>query len=246
VIPGSPATAPLRRLLTELADSGSTGALHVEGVPGGTFYLVSGRIAHAESPASPTVGDRLVGSGRLHAQTWQDAYDAGYADRTVGRRLVTAGHLVQGELVCRVLAAICDATHEIMSSDHASVRFVPEERHWLGLVTQIELTALSRETVRRRMLAPPAGEPATVEMPVPSAVEPSSRPISLSGETAGTVPAMVLRDGPWAGRPDAVRRTPANAAPAQREARTTAAPNSGPSVDYATLKRIRRALTAID
>jgi hypothetical protein len=261
VIPGSPATAPLRRLLTELADSGSTGALHVDGTPGGTFYLVSGRITHAESPACPNVGERLVGSGRLHAQTWQDAFDAGYADRTVGRRLVVGGHLVQGELVCRVLATICDATHEILRSDHAQVRFVPEERHWLGLITQIELTALSRETVRRRLLAPPAAaEPARAAVPEPvveeaatveaPSVEPpaeatASRPITLSGEPAVPVPSTVLRDGPWAGRPDAARRTPPNAAPAQREGRAAAAPNSRAAVDYATLKRIRRALTSI-
>jgi hypothetical protein len=82
-----------------------------------------------------------------------------------------------------------------------------------------------------------------VDTPAPPVAEPSSRPISLSGEPSATVPSTVLRDGPWAGRPDAARRAPANAAPAQREGRAAGATNSGPAVDYATLKRIRRALT---
>ena len=44
VIPGPPATASLRLLLTELGESGRTGALHIGGTPGGVLYLISGRI----------------------------------------------------------------------------------------------------------------------------------------------------------------------------------------------------------
>jgi hypothetical protein len=73
LIPGSPATAPLRRLLTELSESGRTGALHVGGTPGGALFLVAGRITYAESPACPGLGDRLVGSGRMSAGAWRAA-----------------------------------------------------------------------------------------------------------------------------------------------------------------------------
>jgi hypothetical protein len=186
VIPGSPATEPLRHLLTDLAESGSTGAMHIGGTPGGTLYLVAGRITHAESPSCPGVGERLVSSGRLSAATWQAAYDAGLAERRVGQVLVRAGHLVQGELVCRVLATICDATHAILQSENAPVHFVAGERHWLGLVTQIELTALSRETARRRLLA----------TPIAAATAAATVPADGCGANDGR-PA----DGPRAGRP---------------------------------------------
>jgi hypothetical protein len=58
VIPGSPATATLRRRLTELGETGRTGALHIGGRPGGVLYLVGGRITDAETPACPGLGDR--------------------------------------------------------------------------------------------------------------------------------------------------------------------------------------------
>jgi hypothetical protein len=265
VIPGSPATAPLRQMLTALAEAGSTGALHVDGSPGGTWYLVSGRITHASSPACPDVGERLVGSGRLAAQTWQDAYDTGYADRTVGQELVRGGHLVQGELVCRVLATICDATHAILQSDDAPVRFVPGERHWLGQVTQIELTALSRETARRRLLVGvPVETPLTLQDLKPERVQPA-QPGPRAGAQPGAQPGLAVPvpaqgradtrpDGPWAGRGRTGNAGPAtvDAVPGRRgDVRTG---NAGPQPDggnsrfvhdYATLKRIRRALTSI-
>jgi hypothetical protein len=88
VIPGSPATASLRHLLTELGESGRTGALHIDGSPGG-------------------------------------------------------------------VAAICDATHALLGSDEAApVRFVPGERHWLGAVTEVELSALGHQTAQRMLTGP--------------------------------------------------------------------------------------------
>jgi hypothetical protein len=154
VIPGSPATASLRHLLTELGESGRTGALHIGGTPGGVLYLVAGRIAYAETPARPGVGERLVGSGRLPAAVWQATCDAGRGAHAVGRLLVRDGHLGQNELACRVVAAICDATHALLQSDEAPVHFVPGERHWLGVVTQVELGALGHETARRMLTVP--------------------------------------------------------------------------------------------
>jgi hypothetical protein len=161
VIPGSPATAALRRLLAELGESGRTGALHIGGRPGGVLYLISGRIAYAETPACPGIGERLVGSGRLPAAAWQAAYQAGRGTHAVGRVLVRDGHLGQNELACRVIAAISDATLAVLTSDdEAPVGFVPGERHWLGVVTQVELGALGHETARRMLavpVAPPGG-----------------------------------------------------------------------------------------
>lgn len=170
MIPGSPATAAVRHLLTELAGGRHTGALHVDGNPGGTFYLAAGRITYAGSPACPGIGTRLVASGRLAEPTWRAAYRAGYAECRVGAVLVHEGHLAQGELVCRVLAGICDATQAILQGSATRFRFATGERHWLGQVTQLELTALARETARRLELdaarPAPAPTPAANELPM--------------------------------------------------------------------------------
>ena len=154
MIPGSPATASLRRLLAELAECGRTGAQHIGGPPGGALYLVAGRITYAESPARPGIGDRLVTSGRLPAAAWRRAYADGAAGRRVGRLLVARGLLGRNELACRVVAAICDATHALLQSDDAPVRFAPGERHTFGVITQVPLGALVHETARRLRAVP--------------------------------------------------------------------------------------------
>ncbi|GAB2592734.1 hypothetical protein Aab01nite_37200 [Paractinoplanes abujensis] len=138
MIPGSPATAGLRRLLTELGESARTGALHIDGHPGGVLYLVSGRIAYAETPACPGIGDRLVASGRIPAAVWRRALAEGRGAHRVGRLLLRDGLIGQNELALRLAAAIADATHELLRSAEARVRFVPGERHWLGPVAGLE------------------------------------------------------------------------------------------------------------
>ena len=144
----------LRHLLDALGSSGQTGALHVDGTPGGVLYLVAGHITHAESPACPGVGERLVASGRLSAETWTAAYEEGRAQHRVGRTLVRGGHLGQHELAARVVAVICDTTHALLQSADARVRFVPGERHWLGVIAEVELGALSHRTARRLRAVP--------------------------------------------------------------------------------------------
>jgi hypothetical protein len=153
VRPGS-VTGRLRHLLTELGDGGRTGAVHVDGHPGGVLYVVAGRITHAESPAVPGIGDRLIDSGRLSRRAWRLAYDAGHAQHRVGRLLVRGGHIGRTELACRVVAAITDATHALLQSDGADVRFVAGERHWLGVVAQVELGTFGQVTARRLLSTP--------------------------------------------------------------------------------------------
>jgi Domain of unknown function (DUF4388) len=149
-------SASLRHLLNDLGTSGRTGALHVDGTPGGVLYLVAGHLTHAESPACPGVGERLVASGRLSAATWQAAYAEGSARHRVGRVLVRDGHIGQHELAARVIATICDTTHALLQGGDAPVRFVPDERHWLGVIAQVEMGALIHATARRLRTVPPA------------------------------------------------------------------------------------------
>jgi hypothetical protein len=238
VIPGSPTTAHLRHLLTALATAGRTGALHVEGSPGGTFYLVDGRIAHAESPAAPGVGERLVASGRLAEAAWAAAYQAGHDERRVGALLVQRGHLVQGELVARVLATIHDATHAILQTDDAPVRFVPDERHWLGPVTELDVAALGGEAARRRVAAAPTVRlpihPTMVVLPAPSRSGAGRRPTAVGRVE---IPQQGVPNALPERRPDSRRM---NAGP-----QDSGAGARRPAPDYATLKRIRTALKSV-
>ncbi len=150
--------ASLRDLLQSLGDAGRTGALHLGGTPGGVLYLVDGHITYAESPACPGVGERLVASGRLSADTWKAAYREGHEQRRVGRTLIRDGHLGRHELASRVVATICDVTHVLLQGDDARVRFVPGERHWLGDVTHVELGPLILQTAKRLRTVPPRNE----------------------------------------------------------------------------------------
>ncbi|MEU7905227.1 DUF4388 domain-containing protein [Actinoplanes sp. NPDC049118] len=151
----------LRRLLVNLAEAGRTGALHIDGSPGGVLYLVAGRLTYAESPACPGIGERLVACGRLSEAAWLSAYESGVDSRAVGRVLLREGHLGHHELACRVVAAITAATHALLQSD-APVRFVPDERHWFGTVAQVELGGLGHETAKRLLTRPAPHRPSTV------------------------------------------------------------------------------------
>jgi hypothetical protein len=143
VIPGSPATVTLRRLLTELGESGRTGALHVGGRPGGALYLIAGRIAYAETPACPGIGDRLVASGRIRPEAWRAALAEGRGAHRVGPVLLHHGLIGRNELALRVVAAMGDAMWELLRTVDGPVRLVAGERDWFGDV------ALGRRTAPR-------------------------------------------------------------------------------------------------
>ncbi len=141
-----------RRTLAQAARSGASGALHVDGSPGGTLFLAHGSVTYAESPAAPGVGELLTASGRLSRNTWRACFDAGRDEYRVGHVLVEQGHLTAGELELCVLGATYDAAFFVLQPRPAPVRFVAGERHWLGTLTQVDVTALDRETTRRHRL----------------------------------------------------------------------------------------------
>ena len=173
--------ASLCDLLHSLGDAGWTGAVHLDGSPGGVLYLVDGHLTYAESPACPGLGERLVASGRLSASAWTAAYEEGRAAHRVGRTLIRDGHLGRHELACRVVATIGDATHAVLQGDDARVWFVPGRLHWLGVIARVELGALVRGAARRLRTAPrPRNEREQPRVGRPH------RPASRSAE--GTVP----------------------------------------------------------
>jgi hypothetical protein len=145
-------TAAPGRLLTQAAGERQTGALVVQGHPGGTVYLLEGLVTYAESPAAPGVGELLTASGRLAGRTWQAALDAGTSRGRVGELLLKQGHLTRGELELCVLGAIYDAAFFALSATGAPVEFLPGATHWLGPVIRVDPAAVNREARRRAKL----------------------------------------------------------------------------------------------
>jgi hypothetical protein len=142
-------TAAPGNLLTQAAGARQTGALMVGGHPGGTVYVLEGRVIYAESPAAPGVGELLTSSGRLAGRTWQSALDLGTSTARVGRLLVEQGHLTQGELELCVLGATYDAAYFVLADRSAPAEFIPGATHWLGPVVHIDAAAVDREVQRR-------------------------------------------------------------------------------------------------
>ncbi|MGA5303679.1 DUF4388 domain-containing protein [Nucisporomicrobium flavum] len=148
----SPTSAAPGSLLTQAAGEGRTGALVVGGPPGGTLYLVDGRVTYAESAAAPGVGELLTASGRLAPRTWQAALDTATSQARVGRVLLEQGHITQGELELCVLGATYDAAYFALAPAAAPVNFLDGAAHWLGDVVRVDAAAVVRESRRRARL----------------------------------------------------------------------------------------------
>jgi hypothetical protein len=205
------------RLLTQVAGERQTGALVVGGHPGGTVYLIEGRVTYAESASAPGVGELLTASGRLAGRTWRAALDAGTSRAQVGELLVTQGHLTQGELELCVLGAIYDAGYFALSPAAAPVEFLDGAVHWLGPVVRVDAAAVNRESRRRSRLLneifPDSRVDVAPVIPVPRA------PVERVTLTAPQWELLVSADG---------QRTPADLAQLLGRA------------GYATIQELRR------
>ncbi len=60
-------------LLAELRRERFTGAVDVEGGPGGTLFLRDGLVGAVESPAAPSARSLLLKSGRVEEDDWEAA-----------------------------------------------------------------------------------------------------------------------------------------------------------------------------
>ena len=194
-------TAAPGRLLTQVAGERRTGALVVGGHPGGTVYLIEGKVTYAESAAAPGVGELLTASGRLAGRTWQAALDAGTSRARVGELLIAQGHLTQGELELCVLGAVYDAAYFALAPPAAPVDFLEGATHWLGPVVRVEAAAVNREARRRARLLDEIFPDARVDA---APVTPASRPpVERVTLTAAQWELLVSADG---------QRTPADLA----------------------------------
>jgi hypothetical protein len=147
--PEAIAPAPVRTALHRLCLAGATGALRVLGPPGGTLFLVDGRITHAECPLANGLGDLLTGADRVAPDAWSAAVAAGGADHRVGDVLVERGAVTGAELeVLARTALFAGALFQLPVE--APTHFEAGARHPVGPVRAIEFDQLCAEVDRRR------------------------------------------------------------------------------------------------
>ncbi|MEW1778898.1 transcriptional regulator [Streptomyces sp. NPDC086777] len=242
------APGALSPMLIRLAEERATGVLVREH---GTLHLAEGRVVHAESPLAPGLDVLLTARGTLDAAAWPWTDDTSAAVR----RLLAAGLLPRGALeVCR-LGALYDAGYFALAPSSTPGRFRYGATAAAGLLPAVPVTALERETLRRRELLhriwpdPSAdGAPLIRADPLaPPPVTPRQRAVLDRVDGVRTAP-QIARE---LGRPTFhtlvdVRRLAAAGLLARRN--TAPLPPPIPPVtdpDIALLKRLRDALEAL-
>ena len=126
-----------------------SGALRVIDAPGGSVYIVDGRIEYAECPVVSGVDRLLTASGRMPTDSWRAALAAGRTRLRVGDELVASGLITRLELETVVLLALYDAAHFLFDAA-VEVRFEPGVRHPLGVECRLDLADVGREVDRRK------------------------------------------------------------------------------------------------
>jgi hypothetical protein len=156
-------TFPLRDVLEPWCAAGLTGALRVAQAPGGSVYLLEGRISFAEYPAAADLERMLVVSGRLPDRVWRAANEAGAADSSVGEQIVHTGLLTWAELEAATATAVFDAALYLFDIV-APLAFEPGVRHPLGQRLTWDLDSLREEVDRRKLLLTEAWPESNVDV----------------------------------------------------------------------------------
>lgn len=145
--------APVDRVLNELARLGrsaATGAVEISGRPGGIFYLNQGRLTFAESPGVPDLGTRLVGSGRVAPDVWDQIVresppgSPGVPDGAPGAALAGRGIITAAELQRLLQSITLDALLALTMPfvGKCSVRglwFMTQRSHWAETVLAMDI-----------------------------------------------------------------------------------------------------------
>src|SRR5688572_257033 len=127
----TPPAPLLRDALEPWCASGLTGALRLLESPGGSVYILDGRIAYAECPAASGLERLLTASGRLPGEAWRAAVSAGRSQHRIGAELVQSGLISQAEIEAVGVLALYDAAFFLFDLA-APVRFEPGARQQVG------------------------------------------------------------------------------------------------------------------
>ncbi|MFI5689267.1 transcriptional regulator [Streptomyces sp. NPDC051636] len=168
--------AALSPMLTRLAEERATGILVREH---GTLHLAEGLVVHAESPLAPGLGRLLTAHGTLAAATWRQAADRAGDAPGAARLLLGAGQLRPGALELCHLGAVYDAGYFALAPSSAPGRFRYGPVSAPAALRPVPVTALERETLRRRLLLHRLWpDPATDSAPLIRADPASAPPVT--------------------------------------------------------------------
>lgn len=144
----------LETIFGELAASGSTGALHLEGRPGpGKVFFREGDVYYASSPAPRAqLGARLVGAGFLEDEELDRALavqDDGPSRTKLGAILVDQEMVQRDVIRVFVQEQILDAVFDLARWDHGTFEFFRGDAVAEDLPVQIPTGPLVMEVSRR-------------------------------------------------------------------------------------------------
>ncbi|MGW3952584.1 transcriptional regulator [Streptomyces sp. NPDC004752] len=243
----------LSPMLTRLAEERATGALVREH---GTLLLHEGRVIHAESPFAPGLDVLLTARGALDEVLWRQAADRAADPPGAVRLLLDAGRPAAGALELCHLGALYDAGYFALAPSSAPGHFRYEAVSRPGPLRPVPVTALGRETLRRRRLLhriwpDPAVDGAPLIRADPSAappLPPRRRAVLDRADGVRTAPQIARELGRHTFHTLVDVRRLAAAGLVSPGPSTAAAPPSTPEVtdpDIALLKRLRDALEAL-
>jgi hypothetical protein len=125
-----------------LARRGASGALQINGDPGGTIYLRDGYLTFAESAAVPDPGSRLVNSRRLGVDQWSRAEQDSRPDGCPGEPLLRRGLADPEEWHALLRTAALDAllalATELAVSPPAGTCFTGHQARCAGSALRID------------------------------------------------------------------------------------------------------------
>jgi hypothetical protein len=148
-----PANSVLTDVLKERAATKFSGALRVDGQPGGIIYFVAGRISGCETSGAPSLEVILLRSQRVSVSDWEAAFTAA----AVGRRqmiveLVERDLLGAGEAEALLRTALADAMFALVSGRFDGWTDAPAAECLLPLTPAVGSGWLLNEAERRRQV----------------------------------------------------------------------------------------------
>lgn len=142
---------PLREALMVCTAAGLSGALRVNGNPGGTVFFADGRVAGIETPGAPSAEVLLLRSHRVTESGWDAAFAAAAANGgPMSTELVTRDIVGIGELEALLRIALADAMFVVAAGSVDEVRADPGPADCLlPLEPGAEADLMVAESVRR-------------------------------------------------------------------------------------------------
>ncbi len=158
-------TGPVDNWLTDVlrdrAAAKFTGALRVDGQPGGMIFFADGRISACATSGAPSAEVILLRSGRVAVSDWEAAFAAAaVAGREMTAELLARELLGAGELEAVLRTALADAMFALASGRIDGWTEAPAAECLLPLAPPVGSGWLLNEAIRRSQVL--ASSPAPV------------------------------------------------------------------------------------